>query len=170
MNPKVHELTQVIVPWASLIFGVIAGVVALQAYQTEVRKNVDERVVRAFEMQERFDSLEFRNLRTQVSKAGQLGLFCSATNEPRFEISDQDLYAFVGFFDAVEMCVEEQICNRGTAMRLFEPFANGYYPGLKKHIAAVRAAEKIDNFPSSAQYAHGLQILARHPVPEPVCP
>ena len=147
----------------------MGGAVALHTYNDDVRKNVDERVARAFEMNERFDSPEFRRLRTEVDKAGKMGLYCSRENRSEFRVSNQDLYAFVGFFDVAQICIEEGLCDERTSTRLFEPFANGYYSGLKKFIDSVRAAERADDYPKSMEFAVGLQALARHPARGPNC-
>jgi hypothetical protein len=121
-------------------------------------------------MNERFDTPEFRKLRSEVDEAGRLGLSCSPDNLSKFQISDQDLYAFVGFFDVVQICIEEGLCDEQASLRLFEPFANGYYSGLRPFINSVRVAEKAQDFPKSAEFARGLQMLARHPVRVGACP
>ena len=78
-----------------------------------------------------------------------------------------NVVADIEFFDLVQTCVDNNLCDLDTAQDFFSAYANWHWPYMKRHIQETRRHEEA--FSLKSPYGRGLQKLATKPVPEPVC-
>ena len=75
-----------------------------------------------------------------TSAAGSAGAGAAAIEPDTTQLSQPDLYVYVDFFDAVQVCVQRALCNADLVDRLLKPYAD--FELLKDRIVQVREAEK----------------------------
>jgi len=168
MNFK--DWSAVIGTWVSICGAVIGGVLALEAYnrdievrREEVAKRSDARVVQTFELLKQFQSAEMMRIRNKVTNSSPLYV-------SRQMRGDQDTFAFVDFFDAVQVCVERSLCDAGLTRQLFVPYARGYLVDeLRGFIAEVRSVE-ASNSVGERPFGYGMEQLSGKRIVDPVEP
>lgn len=129
--------------WVSIAAAGVGGYTALQTYNEEVAKMEDARVVQTFALFEMFNSSERLQSRQRVMEA--------ANNDAPLE--GHDLWVTLDFFDALQICVERNLCDQDLAVRLFQPYAAPIWSGLGDQIVAGRT-------PSDPNMGEGVQWLA----------
>jgi hypothetical protein len=139
----------VIGTWVSIVGAFIGGGVALTTYQDEVAKMEDARVVQTFTLFEMFNSSERLRARQAIMDAANNG---GAYTGP-------DLWVTLDFFDALQICVQRNLCDRSLSVRLFQPYAAPIWAGLGRDIVGARTV-------SDPNMGGGLQWLASLPTPE----
>lgn len=135
--------------WVSIAAAGVGGYTALQTYNEEVAKMEDARVVQTFALLEMFNSSERLQSRQLVMEAAN-------SDAP---LAGHDLWVTLDFFDALQICVERNLCDQDLAVRLFQPYASPIWSGLGDRITAGRT-------PSDPNMGGGVQWLASLPMPE----
>ncbi|MCX7359497.1 MAG: hypothetical protein NT015_15320 [Alphaproteobacteria bacterium] len=139
--------------WISIAAAGVGGYTALQTYNEEVAKMEDARVVQTFALFEMFNTSERLQSRQRVMDA--------ANNATPFE--GHDLWVTLDFFDALQICVDRNLCDQDLAVRLFQPYAAPIWNGLGDEIIAGRTA-------SDPNMGSGVQWLAGLPAPSASSP
>lgn len=139
--------------WVGIGAAVFGGYTALQTYNEEVAKMEDARVVQTFSFLEMFNS-------SQRLQSRQLVMAAANGGEP---IAGHDLWITLDFFDALQICVERNLCDQELAVQLFQPYAAPIWNGLGGEIVAGRT-------PSDPNMGGGVEWLANLPPPDAVTP
>jgi hypothetical protein len=133
------------------IFGAAGGgFLALSTYGEEVAKMEDGRVVQTFALFEMFNSSERLQARQRV--------FDHMRNDT--PLDSNDIYIFVDFYDALQVCVDRNLCDKDLAVRLFQSYAVPVWDGLGETLIGARTE-------SDPHFAGGLEWMASLPLPEP---
>ena len=137
--------------WVSIAAAGVGGYMGLQTYNEEVAKMEDARVVQTFALFEMFNSAERLQARQRIMDA--------ANNDTPFE--GHDLWITLDFYDALQICVERNLCDQDLAVRIFQPYAAPIWNGLSDEIINGRTQ-------SDPNMGAGLQWMASLPPPEVV--
>ncbi len=138
----------VIGTWVGIGAAVFGGYNALQTYNEEVAKMEDARVVQTFSFLEMFNS-------SQRLQSRQLVMAAANGGEP---VTGHDLWITLDFFDALQICVERNLCDQDLAVQLFQPYAAPIWNGLSEEIVGSRT-------PSDPNMGGGVEWLANLPPP-----
>jgi hypothetical protein len=138
-----------IATWVSIFGAAGGGYFALQTYDEEVAKMEDSRVVQTFALFEMFNSAERLEARQR--------LFDHIQSDA--ELQANDLYVVADFYDALQICVNRNLCDRDLSVRLFQSYAVPFWNGMEEVIVNSRTA-------SDPHFGGGLQWMAGLPVPE----
>lgn len=166
MNFK--DWSAVLGTWVSISAAVMGGYLALQSYQADVKtraedvaKRADARVVQTFALAEQFQSGDFLRVRSKlIATFNTPGPIPTAERVKRLgAMADQDLWAFVDFFDTVQICVDQGLCDAALAWRLFNPYAGFWFGALRPAIDPVREFERSKGADYTAGY--GLEMLSK---------
>lgn len=161
----VRTVSAVVATWVGLTCAVIGGVIALRTYQDDVDRRTDERVEKTFQFAQDFNAADMTLLRQKIESAAQRGGACAPSRFKELGVEPHELFSFVGEFDIVQRCVDADLCDEATTDDLFGPYANGFYPQLKRHINRVRRLEAEQNYVGRSLYGFGLKKLAQNPFP-----
>lgn len=134
--------------WVSILGAFGGGFAALNTYSEEVSRMEDARVVQTFALFEMSNRTELLQSRQRILDA--------ANNATPFEGSD--LWLTLDFYDALQICVDRNLCDQDLAVRLFQPYAVPIWNGLSAAILAGRT-------PSDPNMGGGLQWIANLPAP-----
>ncbi len=134
--------------WVGIGAAIFGGYQALKTYDEEVAKMEDARVVQTFQLFEMFNSGERIAARQRVMDAANNGA----------PLTGQDLWTTLDFYDALQICVERDLCDQDLAVRLFQPYAAPIWSGLSAQIIAGRT-------PTDPNMGGGLQWIASLPAP-----
>ena len=137
--------------WVSIAAAAGGGYMGLQTYNEEVSKMEDARVVQTFALYDMFSSEERLLARQRILDAANGGT----------EFVGHDLWLTLDFFDALEVCVKQNLCDQDLAVRLFQPYAVPIWNGLSEQIVIGRT-------PSDPNMGGGVEWLAGLPAPPPV--
>lgn len=134
--------------WVGIMGAFGGGFAALNTYSEEVAKMEDARVVQTFALFEMFNSAERLQARQRILDAAN----------SRTEYAGHDLWITLDFYDALQVCVERNLCDQDLAVRLFQPYAIPIWHGLNSDIIAGRT-------PSDPNMGEGVEWLADLPTP-----
>lgn len=137
--------------WVSIIGAGAGGYMALRTYDEEVAKMEDARVVQTFALFEMFNSSSRLESRARLFEHTKNGAALDAN----------DLYVMLDFYDALQICVERNLCDRDLAVRLFQSYAAPFWDELGPVILASRT-------PTDPNFGAGLQWMASLPAPAPI--
>ena len=168
MNFK--DWSAVLGTWVSISAAVFGGYLALQSYQADVKvrkadvdKRADARVVQTFELFEQFQSGEMMRIRNRMTESTNAGALAMLRGQ-------QDFFAYVDFFDAVQICVDRQLCDAELTRQLFSPYAKGpFLSPMKAMIAETREAECDSAFGLDRPFGYGIETLATGTPPSAEC-
>lgn len=135
--------------WVSIAAAGVGGYTALQTYDEEVAKMEDARVVQTFALFEMFNTAERLQARQRVMDAAN-------TDTP---LEGRDLWVTLDFYDALQICVERNLCDQDLAVRIFQPYAAPIWNGLSDEIVGGRTA-------SDPNMGAGLEWMASLPPPQ----
>ncbi len=146
--------------WVSISAAILGGYLALQTYEKnaatrkeEVARQADARVIQTFALFRDWQGGDMLRVRTRMTNnIPHLQEFARA--------GDQELFAFIDFFDAVQICMERNLCEPELTAQLFRPYAIGAYAVLGPTIAEVRAAEKARGDKAERPAGFGMEKLA----------
>ncbi len=134
---RLKDISTIAATWVSIAAAITGGYFGLQSYRASVEaqrqaeeRRLDERVLQTFTLFQRFEGGELAAAREAL-----LG-------EPPAQ-GNREIYALIDFFDVVWLCVEQEICDRESALHLFGPYAQGYYEALQPIVAHNREAEAL---------------------------
>lgn len=139
----------VLATWVSIAGALGGGYLALQTYNEEVAKMEDARVVQTFALFEMFNSSETLQSRQRVLDAAN-------GRAPSYE--GRDMWLTLDFYDALQVCIERNLCDQDLSVRLFQPYAVPIWQGLGDEIVGGRTE-------SDPNMGAGLQWLASLPRP-----
>ena len=111
------------------------------------------RVVQTFALFEMFNSTERLQSRQKIFDHIHGGA----------EYSANDLYIFVDFYDALQICVDRNLCDQDLAVRLFQSYAVPVWDELKSAIVGARTE-------SDPHFGGGLEWMATLPLPSTTAP
>ena len=139
--------------WVAIGGAAFGGWQALSTYKEEVAKQEDARVVQTFQMFEMFNSPSRLTARAH--------LFEHTKNDAALD--PNDLYVILDFYDALQVCVERNLCDRDLANRLFHSYADPFWDSMHAEISGARTA-------SDPNFGAGLEWLAGLPPPAAISP
>lgn len=132
--------------WVGIVGAFGGGFAALTTYGEEVAKMEDARVVQTFALFEMFNSAERLQARQRILDAAN----------SRTEYAGHDLWITLDFYDALQVCVERNLCDQDLAVRLFQPYAVPIWNGLSSDIISGRT-------PSDPNMGAGVEWMAALP-------
>lgn len=139
----------VLATWIGIGGAVAGGYRALETYEKEVAKMEDARVVQTFALFDMFNNSERLHARQRIFDH----IHNEGTASQGEELSRNDVYIFVDFFDALQICVERDLCDRDLSKRLFQSYAGPVWEELGEVITASRD----ENDP---EFGSGLEWMA----------
>ena len=164
----------ILVTWVGVIGAGWGGLQALAKYDEEIKHAADASVVQTFALYDMFNRSDMLAVRQRVGDAlamtpdlsdeeastspGENGSSTQPTeaaSQPASQVAPNDLVVYVDFFDAVQVCVERQLCDADLVDRLLKPYA--LYSNLEAEITQVRADEKDLNL--RHQFGSGIEWL-----------
>lgn len=155
--------------WVSISAALLGGYLALQSYQADVKakqedvaKRADARVVQTFDLLQQFQGAEMMRIRNRMTESTNAGTLSQLRGQ-------QDFFAYVDFFDAVQICVDRNLCDADLAQQLFSPYAKGPFPVTRPLIQEVRQAECENAFELARPFGYGLETLATGKPPSAEC-
>lgn len=125
-------------------------------------KQLDERKLQVFNLHSRFNSEPMFSIRKRVYGSMVRAGGCNWPEANATAPDQNDLFAFVEFFDVVDVCVSSGLCDEGLVQRMFVPYANGHWEILRDYANSVRRGEQEMSLP--VQFGIGLERLATKPV------
>lgn len=152
-----------IATWVGIISAMTGGFFTIEAYRDEVAKKVDERVVGTFERIEKFNEVEFRNIRDKIAAEAFARRICDVRAQAR-DLSLNEAYAFVDFYDVVALCADADLCEPKLTEDYFGPYADSVWLTIKPFIEHVRNKEKARGT-EQPRFGYGLQTFATNPTP-----
>ncbi|WP_395648350.1 hypothetical protein [Terricaulis sp.] len=139
----------VLATWIGIGGAVAGGYRALETYEKEVAKMEDARVVQTFALFDMFNNSERLHARQRIFDH----IHNEGTAAQGEELSRNDVYIFVDFFDALQICVERDLCDRDLSKRLFQSYAAPVWDEL----GTVITASRDENDP---EFGSGLEWMA----------
>jgi hypothetical protein len=139
----------IIATWVGIFGALGGGFMGLAKYGEEVDKMEDGKVVQTFSLFEMFNSSERLQSRQRI--------FDFMQND-QAEMTNNDLYVFVDFYDALQVCVDRDLCDKDLSVRLFQSYAVPVWNQFEKQIVGGRTE-------SDPNFGGGLQWMASLPVP-----
>lgn len=136
--------------WVSIVGAVVGGYFALQTYSEEVDKMEDARVVQTFDLFEMFNTGERLESRARIYEY----LRAQAEGDDSIGVASNDVYVFVDFYDALQICVERELCDRELAIRLFQSYAVPVWDGMGDTLIGARTD-------SDPHFAGGLEWMTQ---------
>ncbi len=134
--------------WVGIMGAFGGGFAALTTYGEEVAKMEDARVVQTFALFEMFNGTEQLQARQKILDAANSGA----------DYAGHDLWTTLDFYDALQVCVERNLCDQDLAVRLFQPYAVPIWNGLSSDIISGRT-------PSDPNMGAGVEWMAALPTP-----
>lgn len=148
---SISNWSSIVGTWVSICGAAGGGFYALQTYEEEVAKMEDARVVQTFQLFEMFNSPSRLQSRADLFEYTKNG----------GDLDANDLYVMLDFFDALQICVERNLCDQDLAVRLFQSYAVPFWDELDETILNSRTD-------SDPRFGAGLQWLAGMPMPAPL--
>lgn len=138
----------IIATWVGIFGALGGGFMGLAKYGEEVDKMEDGKVVQTFALFEMFNSSERLASRQRIFEYMQKG----------GELNNNDLYVFVDFYDALQVCVDRSLCDKDLSVRLFQSYAVPVWKEFDELIIGARTE-------SDPYFGGGLQWMANLPMP-----
>ncbi len=148
------NVSNALAAWVGIATAIAGGYVGLGAYQSDVRKRVDDRIKAPFELASEFNDEHFLDIRSRLFESD------IACGPGTAAVGQQDVVALVDFFDRVQICTDEGLCDEHTARALFEPYANIFGSMLWAHIEATRQADAAARVSQVLPYGYGIEKFA----------
>lgn len=142
----------ILATWVGIIGALGGGFMGLAKYGEEVAKMEDGKVVQTFALFEMFNSSERLASRQRIFEYMQKG----------GELNNNDLYVFVDFYDALQVCVDRSLCDKDLSVRLFQSYAVPVWNEFDEQIIGART-ESDPHFGGGLQWMAGLPMPARAP-------
>lgn len=155
--------------WTAVAGGAWGGVEWLTKYDEEIKRSEDSHVVQTFALYDAFNRGDMLRIREKIYVLPDSAFEVHPAEDPAPEaeaapavepepvqFTSGDLFVYVDFFDAVQVCVERALCNADLVDRLLKPYAE--YDLLKALIDQVREGEKDSN--RRHVFGEGIQWIA----------
>ena len=140
----------IVATWVGIFGALGGGFMGLAKYGEEVDKMEDGKVVQTFSLFEMFNSAERLQSRQRI--------FDYMQKEEVVEMNNNDLYVFLDFYDALQVCVDRNLCDKDLSVRLFQSYAVPVWGHFDDTIVGGRSA-------SDPNFGSGLQWMASLPAP-----
>lgn len=164
---RLATLSNIAATWVGVVAGIFGGYVALDNYQDDVRKRVDERQRQTFALVGTYMSKDLVPIRDKVRRYVRARQKCDATPFQSFDLSETEITTYIEFFDVVEACLAAGLCHPGSVERFFVPTASEEWPVLQELVMAIRKGDPAGG--AMASFGAGLERLVRSPAPAPKC-
>ncbi|CAN0404104.1 unnamed protein product, partial [Phaeothamnion confervicola] len=128
-------------------------------YLAQASKQIDERKLQTFKMVERYNADDMVRIRTKILPLVRANAFCRGQQRAEMKLDDNEVFAFVEFFDTLGLCLESNLCDGEIAYTFFGAYANWHWPAMRSFVESVRSGER--DFGLSRPYGYGLEVLAR---------
>src|SRR5262245_25911959 len=116
------KLSATLAPWVGIVAAVTGGWFGLSAYNGDIAKRVDDKITAPFDLASEFHNSTLRAIRSRVFGG-------EACRQSIPGVTQQELVALVDFFDRVDICMKQNLCDPRTTRQLFEPYANIFGQG-----------------------------------------
>lgn len=152
MNTK--DILSILATWVGVIAAIVGGYAAYLQYEKSVANQIDQRSLTAVGFVTQFQNEHFMPLREKIYSH----IFCESSEKCASSMpSNNQVFAFVEFFDAVKYCADRNICDRQLVKDVFGPYATWHWPCLKHFVQSVRTGE--EKLKLTRPYGHGLETL-----------
>lgn len=156
----------VIATWVGIVGAGIGGWTAIEqqqkaieAEQIQAQKEYDQ-LERQFLNEVKTSYLETFKMFEIFNRTDQLAarekIYASMADETDTTLKLNDVFIFFDFFDALQICVINGICDQYVAEELFKPYAIQVWQEFKEDVATYRTAQ-------NPKFGEGLQWLAELP-------
>lgn len=162
-----RETSSIAATWVGLIAAIVGGYTTINGYLAQTSKQIDERKLQTFRMVERYNGDDMVRIRTKILPLVRSNTFCNASQRASMKLDDNEVFAFVEFFDTLGLCLEAKLCDEDIAYTFFGAYANWHWPAMQSFVNSVRRGEK--DFGLSRPYGYGLELLARKPMTQGKC-
>lgn len=160
----------VIATWVGIVGAGIGGWTAIEqqqkaieAEQIQAQKEYDQ-LERQFLNEVKTSYLETFKMFEIFNRTDQLAarekIYASMADETDTTLKLNDVFIFFDFFDALQICVVNGICDQYVAEELFKPYAIEVWQEFKDDVSTYRTAQ-------NAKFGLGLQWLAELPAAAP---
>lgn len=164
-----REWSGILATWVGVIAAIAGGYAALDTYSEEARKKVDERAKQTLDLVQYFMSESFMPIRQKALAEVRHAEQCAAIPAAD-RMTDSEYFAFVEFFEMIDVCTESDLCDRKLVDAFFVPYANGHWAYLKGRIEETRKGEDRLGFKIARAFGAGLEHLAAVKIEPPKCP
>ncbi|MES1201196.1 MAG: hypothetical protein ABUS57_07075 [Pseudomonadota bacterium] len=144
------NISAVLGTWVSIIGASVGGYMALQTYHEEVSKMEDARVVQTFQLFQMFNTGERLSARRAIFDY----IKAKAHGDADAHLEPNDVYIFVDFYDALQICVERSLCDRDLSIRLFQSYAVPVWDDMEDSLKSGRTD-------SDPNFAAGLEWMTQ---------
>jgi hypothetical protein len=158
MQPR--QLSNVLATWAAVLTAIATAYGFLQAYRDSVSKQVDDRHKQTFDLIRQFASKDFMPVREKALAVVRAAERCESAPVRSAAMSESEAFAFVEFFDLLQVCLDAQLCEAKLVDQFFVPYANGHWAAFKKYVMQVRDAE-AKAFKVDKPFGYGLEKLGQ---------
>ncbi len=148
-----NEFSNIAATWIGLAVATAGGYATFHQYRDSVSKQVDDRATAALNFVMHFQSQHMLPLRDKVYNAIFCGDDCASKR-----VTNSELFAFIEFFDVVNLCVDKGQCDAEIVRDVFGSYATWHWPCLSSFVEATRRSEA--EFKLAKPFGHGLQSLA----------
>ena len=162
-----RDMSGILATWVGLVAAVAGGYTTIRSYVATNEKQVDERKLQTFRLVERFGAADMIAIRNKILPLVVSDQFCRADQRQAVNLSDNEAFQFVEFFDTIGTCLDARLCDGDVAYSFFGAYANWHWPRMKGFVEQVRRGEKDFDLPRP--YGHGLEAMARKPVAASRC-
>lgn len=161
-----HRIQTRLSTWIIMACSIIGGAIALQTYRLDVSKNVDESVVKAFDIIMLHNGEEYQQARNHVRSYVLARRECDARIISR-DLTDDDFVRMIEFYDLAHACVEAGLCEREVTHTFFGRHANFDWPILETVTARLRANSL--SLKEDDAFAKGYAAFATNPLTSQPC-
>jgi hypothetical protein len=131
---------------------------ALQEKQFE--QEVRASLIETFKMFEIFNRSDQLAAREKIYMVGEDG-------GPSDELALNDVFIYLDFFDALQICVLSMTCDEYVAAELFQPYAIDAWTKLAPEVAAYRTEAGKPKFGLGVEWLAGLVVAEQEQAAEP---
>lgn len=164
---SVRDISSILATWIGLLAAIAGGYTTINGYLAQSAKQIDERKLQTFRMVEKYNADDMVRIRVKILPLVRADTFCLASQRAAAKLDDNEVFAFVEFFDMLGLCLQSRLCDEDIAYMFFGPYANWHWPRMRSFIDAVRRGEA--SFGLARPYGFGLESMARKPVATSTC-
>lgn len=164
---RIASLSNAVATWVGVLSAVTGGYMALDSYQEDTRKRVDERQQAAFAQVGTFLGRDFVPIRDKVRSYVQARWSCDGQPFQSFGLSETELSTYIEMFDMVEACRSAGLCDAATVERFFSPYARSGFPVLRDFVEATRTTNNALQL--DVPFGSGFERLAGDDPKGPAC-
>ncbi|MGE0740319.1 MAG: hypothetical protein AB7O98_03180 [Hyphomonadaceae bacterium] len=152
---NIDTLSKSVATWVSVVAAIVAAIIGYLSFQQANAQRREDRIIQTFAFVDRLHSPEMMVIREKLDNEAWCDVYVGDTNpvageveaaavaieppaEERPELTRHEINSFIDMFDAVQICLDQNLCNRDFAAQLFGPYARSLYGELSQFILDER--------------------------------